>query len=78
MTSADPARYVIRVQGLLDPRWSEWFEGMTVTPTEAGDTLIAGPVSDQATLHGLLARVRDLNLVLLSVCQQGREPGPHV
>lgn len=59
--------YVIRVRGVLGPNWSAWFEGLTVTSTEAGDTLLAGPVADQAALHGLLAKVRDLNLELVSI-----------
>ena len=59
--------YVIRVKGHLDPRWSEWFEGMSVTQTESGETVLSGPVLDQSALHGLLARIRDLNLTLISV-----------
>ncbi len=66
---AQPAadRYAIRVRGLLEPCWSEWFAGLTVTPADGGDTVLSGPVADQAALYGLLARVRDLNLTLLSV-----------
>jgi hypothetical protein len=63
----EPARYEIHVQGVLDPRWSAWFEGMQVTGDQSGQTTIAGPVTDQAALHGLLAKVRDLGLPLLSV-----------
>jgi hypothetical protein len=62
-----PARYEIRVHGVLDPRWSCWFEGLELSSDESGQTLIAGPVADQATLHGLLAKIRDLALPLLSV-----------
>jgi hypothetical protein len=69
-----PARYEIRVRGVLDRGWSGWFEGLTVTSDEAGQTVIAGPVVDQAALHGLLAKVRDLGLPLLSVRRLG--PGP--
>jgi hypothetical protein len=65
--SAEPARYEIRVQGVLDARWSAWFEGLRVTSQASGETIIAGPVTDQAALHGLLAKVRDLGLELLSV-----------
>lgn len=61
-----PMTYQIRIKGRLDPRWEEWFDGLTIT-TDDGDTLIAGPVIDQAALHGLLRRVRDLGLPLLSV-----------
>jgi hypothetical protein len=64
-----PLRYEIRVRGALDSRWSAWFEGLTVTSDESGQTVIAGPVADQAALHGLLIKVRDLGLPLLSVRQ---------
>ena len=59
--------YTIRVKGHLDPRWSEWFQGLTVTQTESGETVLSGPVPDQAALHGVLNRIRDLGLRLLSV-----------
>jgi hypothetical protein len=62
-----PARYEIRVKGVLDPRWSAWFEGLQITSDEPGQTLIAGPVTDQAALHGLLSKIRDLALPLISV-----------
>jgi len=60
--------YEIRIKGCIDPA-SGWFDGMTVTPLDGNETLIAGPVADQAALHGLLMRIRDLNLPLLSVRQ---------
>jgi hypothetical protein len=59
--------YEIRLKGYLDDRWAEWFEGLTITLEENGDTLLTGPVVDQAALHGLLKKVRDLCLPLLSV-----------
>ncbi len=59
--------YEIRIQGVLDPRWSAWFDGLRVSSDEPGHTTIAGPVGDQAALHGLLAKVRDLGLPLVSV-----------
>ncbi len=62
-----PRQYVIRVEGRLGAEWAEWFEGLTVTPLENGETLITGWVADQAALHGLLKKVRDLGLPLLSV-----------
>ena len=62
-----PIGYAIRVRGALDPAWSSWFEGMDVQSDRPGETVIAGPVADQAALHGLLTRVRDLGLPLLSV-----------
>jgi hypothetical protein len=66
-TPEEPPRYELRVKGVLDPGWSAWFEGLRVTSDQAGQTTIAGPVADQAALHGLLAKVRDLGLELLSV-----------
>jgi hypothetical protein len=65
--AGQPARYEIRVEGVLDGRWSAWFDGMAVSSDEPGQTTIAGPVADQAALHGLLAKVRDLALPLISV-----------
>ena len=62
-----PPVYQIRVKGRLGPRWAGWFEGLTITSAGDGDTLLTGPVADQATLHGLLRKVRDLGLPLLSV-----------
>jgi hypothetical protein len=59
--------YEIRVNGVLDRRWSAWFDGLDVSSDDRGQTTIAGPVVDQAALHGLLAKVRDLGLELLEV-----------
>jgi hypothetical protein len=64
-----PAFYRIRVQGILEDRWSDWFDGFEVAPQAGGETLLTGPVADQAALHGLLAKIRDLGLPLLSVDQ---------
>ena len=58
--------YQIRIEGHLDPQWMEWFGGMTITPEDNGDTLLTGPVEDQAALHGLLKKVRDLGIPLIS------------
>jgi hypothetical protein len=59
--------YQIRVKGHLGPQWTDWFEGLAITLEENGDMLLTGPVADQAALHGLLRKVRDLGLPLLSV-----------
>lgn len=59
--------YEIRIAGDLDSAWSEWLYGMAVLPLPNGETLFSGPLADQAALHGLLARIRDLNLTLLSL-----------
>jgi len=63
----EPELYEIRIKGHLDDRWADWFEGLTITLADNGDTLLTGPVVDQAALHGLLRKVRDLGLPLLSV-----------
>jgi hypothetical protein len=72
-TSAGPARgagrYEIRLKGRLSSRWAARFDGMTLSHDGDGTTVLRGPVVDQAALHGLLARVRDLGLPLLSVTQ---------
>jgi hypothetical protein len=62
-----PVVYQIRIKGHLGPQWADWFEGLAVTREENGDTLLSGPVVDQAVLHGLLRKVRDLGMPLLSV-----------
>ena len=61
-----PMIYQIRIEGHLGPRWSGWFEGLTITPEGDGETLLTGPVADQAALHGLLRKVRDLGMPLIS------------
>jgi hypothetical protein len=60
-------RVEIRVQGQLDKRWSEWFEGLAITHREEDETVLSGPVTDQAALYGLLAKLGALGLPLLSV-----------
>ena len=59
--------YQIRVKSHLGPDWTDWFEGLTITLEEGGDTLLTGPVVDQAALHGLLKKVRDLGVPLVSL-----------
>ena len=70
----EAARYEIRLQGHLDGRWGAWFDGLTLTQQSDGTTLIRGQVVDQAALHGLLQRVRDLGLPLVSVTPVDPEP----
>jgi hypothetical protein len=65
--------YQIRVKGSLDHKWSDWFDGLTITPLSNGETLLAGPVADQAALHGLLNKIRDMGLPLLGLRQAGEE-----
>ena len=72
----DEGRYEIRLTGRLTAHWSEWFDGLTVNHDGDGTTVIRGPVADQAALHGLLQRVRDLGLPLVSVTRV--EPGEPV
>ncbi len=66
--------YQIRLKGHLDPQWTDWFDGLTITLAVNGDTLVTGPVVDQAALHGLLKKVRDLGMPLLSVMQMPPSP----
>jgi hypothetical protein len=63
----EPRLYEIRIKGHLDDRWSDLFGGLTITLEENGDNLLTGPVVDQAALHGLLKKVRDLGMLLVSV-----------
>ena len=69
-----PARYEIRVEGVLDSRWADWFEGLQVS-SEGTQTVISGLLADQPALHGLLASIRDLGMCLLSVRRLSHDPG---
>jgi hypothetical protein len=59
--------YQIVIKGHLDPEWSDWFGGLTITMMDNGETVLAGPIVDQAALHGVLIKIRDLGLPLLSL-----------
>jgi hypothetical protein len=68
-TRHEPGQYEIRLKGHLEARWAGWFDGLSLRPESDGTTVIHGSVVDQAALHGLLTKVRDLGLPLISVTQ---------
>ena len=71
-----PAVYEIRVRGTLDPQWSDWFDGLAIQPQAGDETLLVGPVADQPALHGILTKISNLGLPLLSVmCLEDQEKG---
>jgi hypothetical protein len=67
--------YQIRLRGHLEARWAKWFDGLTITLEDNGDTLLSGPLVDQAALHGFLKKVRDLGLPLVSLNPIEQKPG---
>ena len=67
--------YQIRIKGHLGPQWRDWFDGLTITLEEDGNTLLSGPVVDQSALHGILKKIRDTGMPLLSVNSTAAEPG---
>jgi hypothetical protein len=69
----EPQHYEIRIKGYLENRWANWFSGLTITREDQGETVLTGPV-DQAALHSLLRKVRDLGMPLLSVIRVESEP----
>ena len=73
-TAAGAGHYEIRLKGHLDTRWADWFDGLTLTRCSDGTTTIRGPVVDQSALHGLLQRVRNLGLPLISVTRVESDP----
>lgn len=66
-TDRPPEQYRVRILGHLDPAWSTWFDGLTITQAEDGSTTLTGPLADQSALYGLLSRLRDLGATLLAV-----------
>ena len=64
---ATPEYYEIHIEGNINNRWSDWFEGLTITPGENDETILTGELKDQADLHGVLMKIRDLHMVLISV-----------
>ena len=72
----DPGRYEIRVQGRVESRWAAWFDGMTLATAGDGTTVLAGWLADQSALHGVLARIRDLGLPLITVTRIDADPPP--
>jgi hypothetical protein len=72
--TANNEYYEIRLKGHLEARWEQWFDGLIISLEEDGSTLLSGPLADQAALHGILKKVRDLGLTLLSV--NSVEPDP--
>lgn len=71
----EEAIYEVKIRGILDESWSDWLDGLSITPTGDGNTVLAGPMRDQCALHGLLVKIRDLGLPLLSVEQKGQTGG---
>jgi hypothetical protein len=70
--------YEIRVQGHLDQRWSEWFDGLAISYDADGNTVLRGPLVDEAALHGVLNKVRDLALPLLAVSREQTHASMHI
>lgn len=69
----EQTQYQIRVKGQLDTRWQDWFDGLTITLTDDGDTVLSGVIVDQAALHGVLKKICNLGLTLISVNPQLKE-----
>ncbi len=74
MNPGQPMIYQIRIKGHLGRHWTDWFEGLAITLEDNGDTLLTGPVVDQAALHGVLKKVRDLAMPLVSVMRVKPDP----
>jgi hypothetical protein len=74
MQTTEGGSYEICLKGHLEPRWADWFDGLSLIQQNDGTTLLSGSVMDQAALHGLLAKVRDLGLPLIAVRRIGEQP----
>ena len=68
--------YRIKIKGQLDSRWQDWFDGLTITPTDDDNIILSGDIADQAALHGIFAKIRNLGLTIISVNAQveGEQP----
>jgi hypothetical protein len=77
MNTHRPGWYEIRLQGRIDPRWFPWLDGLEITRDTDGTTVLHGPVVDQSALHGLLARLRDIGLPLISIARVKPNQGEH-
>jgi hypothetical protein len=73
MPENNTAIYQIRIRGQIDESWSEWLDGLAITPQPDGETLLSGSIIDQAALHGLLDKLYAMNLTILSVVRVGNE-----
>ncbi len=76
--TSPPGVYQIRIKGHLGRQWTDWFEGLTITQEDNGETVLTGPVVDQAALYGLLKKVRDMGMSLVSVTQVQSDQTDHI
>ena len=72
-TGSEMPRYEIKIKGQIDDQWQEWFDDLDMTLTKEGDTVLCGPLTDQAALHGVLKKINNLGLMLISVNPQPQE-----
>ena len=69
----EDTQYHIKIKGYLEPRWQDWFDGLAITLTDDGDTILSGDIVDQAALHGVFKKIRNLGLIIVSVNPQSKE-----
>jgi len=69
----EDTQYHIKIKGHLEPRWQDWFDGLAITLTDDGDTILSGDIVDQAALHGVFKKIRNLGLIIVSVNPQSKE-----